>query len=335
MKKGGINLYFSNPRTIDELKEQYRALLRKYDYMSGKNEDLLKKIESEYNQIYKQIERANGQTTFSEDITNFVHTKLDKMNTEIKEDERRLNYLRNKVYTTQELQSMIDKQKRILYEGMALAVQAGGITHTAAQINFKSKKDRELYFYVEEFLRAGSSFYALKLKTDKANRLTELFNELKELRDLTTIAFSSTARHKGINDIEYLENMRVALGKYIRTVFSQVEEKFVDPIDTYNRAKRANAKVKDNKVGVVLIHIILFLVPLIGSILITIDMYNDGFGLNFMLIIGYCIYAPIMYLLISIGRAIRMSIAKRRGLSETEINRMGTGIARIIYLLFK
>lgn len=335
LNKGGIKLYFSNPRTIDELKNQYRALLRKYDYMSGKNEALIKKIESEYNLLYKQIERANGQTTLGEDIKNLLHNKVDKMKREIDEEERRLNYLRNKVYTTQDIQNMLNKQKKIIYEGMALAVQAGNITHTSGQINFKSKNDRELYFYIEEFFMTASSFYAIKLKSDKAERMTEILKELKEIRQLTAIAISSTVKRKNVNETELLENMRVSFGRYIRSVLPEVEERFVDPIDTYNRTKFANERVKNNRMGIALIKIILFVVPLVGIVLIFISMYLDGFGLYFPLFIGYFIYIFIMYLLISIGRAVRMAFGKRRGLSETEINRRVTGLARIIYMLLK
>lgn len=52
--------YFNNPRTEEELKEQFRQLLIKNDYRNPKNERLIKEIRKEYDERLLQIKRANG-----------------------------------------------------------------------------------------------------------------------------------------------------------------------------------------------------------------------------------------------------------------------------------
>lgn len=55
--------YFNNPRTEEELKDQYRKLLSKYDYHNPQNVKIMSDMRKEYEETLMKIKRANGYRT--------------------------------------------------------------------------------------------------------------------------------------------------------------------------------------------------------------------------------------------------------------------------------
>ncbi|BBF43246.1 hypothetical protein lbkm_1933 [Lachnospiraceae bacterium KM106-2] len=58
--------WFNNPESVEELKKQYKMLIRVCHPDNGGNMDTMKEINAEYDQLYKELEaRGQGQGTYN------------------------------------------------------------------------------------------------------------------------------------------------------------------------------------------------------------------------------------------------------------------------------
>ena len=87
-----MTTYFNNPKTLEELRKQYKNLLKKYhpDNVGG-SEEATKDINSEYEALFKVLKDKHNQT--AEDTTRQTY---DNMKWDFAEDEA-LRDMLNKV----------------------------------------------------------------------------------------------------------------------------------------------------------------------------------------------------------------------------------------------
>lgn len=215
--------YFNNPRTEEELKEQFRKLLIKYNYRDPKNEKLISAIRKEYEEKLLQIKRANGYQTLGDKAVNLIGKAGNAVKEYSKELEReqqreqqRIAGLKNRKYTKQEYAEFLKLEKKYIDSIVQNAVRQENVVYLSLKAKSKLNDNVVLYrFFV------GNS---LLLQTADVQ---ERLNLLREKIEYATESFSQN--RKQYNDLTVqLENV---MGKYIADCVYKYEEMYVDPIE--------------------------------------------------------------------------------------------------------
>ena len=98
-----MNTYFKNVQTLDELRRQYRDLLKKYhpDNRNG-SEDTTKSINVEYEKLFKILKNNHSRQNTTEGNTDGKHStynnSYDNMKYDYAEDELLREMLQKDIY---------------------------------------------------------------------------------------------------------------------------------------------------------------------------------------------------------------------------------------------
>lgn len=96
-----MNTYFKNVQTLDELREQYRDLLKKYHPDNGGSEEATKAINVEYEKLFKILKNKHDsqqQNAGSNNTTESNKSSYNNMKYDFKEDERLREMLQKVIY---------------------------------------------------------------------------------------------------------------------------------------------------------------------------------------------------------------------------------------------
>lgn len=86
-----MNTYFKNVQTLEELRSQYKALLKKYHPDNGGSEEITKAINAEYEQLFHELKNRHATEAATADGTSYDNMKYD-----FSEDEK-LREILNKI----------------------------------------------------------------------------------------------------------------------------------------------------------------------------------------------------------------------------------------------
>ena len=215
-------MYFSNPRTEEELKEQFRKLLIKNNYRDPKNQKLIAEIRKEYDSKLLEIKRANGYQTLGDKAKSFI----DKAATKAKEyadeaerekqlEQQRIACLKSKKYTKQEYYDLINREKKYIDHIVKSVVQNQEILYKSLKANIKENSYETLYrFFV-------SNTMLLQHVIDKKS-----FDALREEIEYATDYLSQNRKHYE----QLMLQVEKMLGEHIAKALLAYEEMYVDPI---------------------------------------------------------------------------------------------------------
>lgn len=82
-----MKTYFSNVQTLDELRKQYRDLLKKYHPDNGGSEEETKAINVEYERLFKTLKNKHTRQQDTADNKTDSKTSYDNMRYNFEEDE--------------------------------------------------------------------------------------------------------------------------------------------------------------------------------------------------------------------------------------------------------
>lgn len=225
IKKDIISTYFKNPQTLEELDNQYRVYIRKLSNQKG-GDKILEQINKEYERLKKDIKYNNGQLT----LTQKIHRGIIEINetrayrAEL-EEEKKWSYL-NKTYTKEDMQNLVLRQKQIIQKAINIYVKKGIVLNCdIANANNASvmKIIRDCFICVA--------------------KLDEQYNELMKEKDYILEALSL---QNNIPLEKYKLQMEQIICEYTRKTYLELEEKYADPIKTYDRNKRLKEVEKSN-----------------------------------------------------------------------------------------
>ncbi len=208
--------YFNNPRTEEELKDQFRKLLIKHDYRNPKNEKLIKAIRKEYEEKLLQIKRANGYQTLGEKAINTVKAYTNELERERQQERQRISQLKNKVYTKQEYTELLNKEKRYIDR----IIQAAVKDENTVYLSLKAKSKSNDYIVLYRFFTSNS----LRLQT------TVNFNEFNSLREQIEYATEYLTPNKKQYET-LMTQIETMMGKQIAQSLIKYEDMYVDPIN--------------------------------------------------------------------------------------------------------
>lgn len=101
MEVEDMKTYFSNVQTLEELRKQYRDLLKKYHPDNGGSEEETKAINVEYERLFKILKNKHDSqqhNTSSNNTTGNKESSYDNMKYDFKEDERLREMLQKIIY---------------------------------------------------------------------------------------------------------------------------------------------------------------------------------------------------------------------------------------------
>ena len=225
--------YFNNPKTEEELDNQCRALLKKYNYRSGQSNPTIERILQEYKTLKMEIKRANGYRTPREEIVSFAKEVSNDSKQKRANEQARVSALQNHKYSKAEMEQLIFECKKCLDIMLKETVQEEKFSYIGLQ-NVVSESDPE---YVLRWF----------------NRRTDIFTNNKEVlkrydiaREKLEYAFKSMATNKRTQET-YMLQMEKSLGNYIITRFKEYEDMYLDPIKVAEREQKVNKKKNDGK----------------------------------------------------------------------------------------
>lgn len=222
--------YFNNPRTEEELDNQCRILLKKYNYRSGQSNATVEKILQEYKTLKMQIKRANGYKTPSEQVVSTVKDVANYAREERQREQSRVDTLRSHKYTQIELQQLVTECKKYIDVMLKGTVQENSTGYNLLQDSIL-KHDPE---YVLRWFNKNTGLFT---------RDRDLMKRYDTAREKLEYAFKSMASNKRTQET-YIIQMEKSLGNYVVTKFKEYEEMYGDPIQI---AKKEQKLLKANR----------------------------------------------------------------------------------------
>lgn len=229
--------YFNNPRTEEELNNQFRQLLIKNNYRDPKNQKLVAAIRKEYDERLLQIKRANGYQTTGDKVKNFIEkanakaqARLDEMERAEQAEKQRIAQLQNKRFTKQELSDLLDKEKRYIDRIICDAVRGESVVY----LSLKSKSVSDDFVMLYQFFVSNSLVLQGTVPDDEFNAVRE------EIEYAVDYLSSNKKQYEKV--MLQVENM---MGKLISESVKKYEEMYVDPIkiqetdQLYSKNKKA------------------------------------------------------------------------------------------------
>lgn len=230
--------YFTYTRSEEELKNQYRQLLIKYDYRSGKNKKIINQITKEYEDMLEKIKYDNGERNIGQRVKEGIEGYFGKIVDEQEQEKARRSALENRVYSKQDLTVIVNKQKKYLNELVFEIVsgQTNGYVKLKRSVA-RASNGKSIY---DEFGEPLGVLFTHEVDRGTDYKLTTRLDAIKE--ELECCVFSLTGKNEK-NAEQILQKIDEQLGQYIKTIFLQYEDEIVDPI----KELKALKKVEEDK----------------------------------------------------------------------------------------
>lgn len=234
--------YFNNPLTEEELKEQYRELLKNIDYHNPQNSKLIEDMHKEYKECNMRIKRANGYRTPLEKVAdcarNYARKEKEKSES-IKiakaTEKERIEKLKNHVYTKEEL---VDNFNQVKYYFELIIMELSKNDNSRFTIlNAINRLDNAKCY---QWLNASA-----RTKMDFIHFDLELQNKFDSAREVLEYAILSISEQTKTSNNENLLKMEDSLGKYFKECYRECCDKYVDPVkmaDVICRLQHYNVK---------------------------------------------------------------------------------------------
>ncbi|MBO5057379.1 MAG: hypothetical protein J6C64_13640 [Lachnospiraceae bacterium] len=254
--------YFNNPRTEEELKDQFRKLLAKYDYRDPKNEKLISAIRKEYDEKLLEIKRANGYQTTFEKVSNTIEKKLDEVKKANEAEKARIERLKNHRYTKEEYVKLYNNVKLNLSNLIqALVIENKCTKNIINRLNELDNVGFYQWFNAQRFFIAVSD-----------DELMEKYNSSREILEYAIQSISKQTKTKYEKNLEIMEE---AMGKYFREYYQACCDKYLDPIEIAEYEVQAQ---KDMKLANLLAGSSCYTLPWIFISLIVMFIFSFIFG---------------------------------------------------------
>lgn len=326
--------YFNNPRTEEELKDQFRRLLAKFDYRDPKNEKLISAIRKEYNEKLLEIKRANGYQTTFEKVSSTIEKKLDEVKKANEAEKARIERLQNHRYTKEEYTKLYNNVKVNLSNLIqALVIENKCTKNIINRLNELDNVGFYQWFNAQRFFIAVSD-----------DELMEKYNSSREVLEYAIQSISKQTKTKYEKNLEIMEE---AMGKYFREYYQACCDKYLDPIEISEYEIQAQ---KDMKLANIVTASSCYTLPfvLISTFLLLVCSFLFGDSLGGSVISIPIILIPSIVLSIRIGKKWRkkskrfsyatMGAKKQRARvtqrQKYENERAVTGLFRIILRFF-
>lgn len=212
-----MSYFFNNPKTEEELKEQFRKLLVKYDYHNPSNVKLISDMRNEYEKELLRIKRANGYRTPFEKFTSFVKNEINDVKELQRIEQERIARLRNHKYTKDEYIKAY--QTTQMYLGKVIEDLAKTGLYAPLIIGKANLLDDKTFF---------QWFNAQRISMITDPKLEENYNRAREVLEYAIQYISK------LNRVSFEKNMvliEAKLGEFFKNYYRECCDKYRDPIE--------------------------------------------------------------------------------------------------------
>lgn len=220
--------YFKNPKSLEELDNQYRLFIRKYSVQQN-GDKILAEIEKEYKLLQKEIKYNSGKLSTMQQIHRGLHELNETREYKNQQQEKKIQAYKNHKYTKAELQNLINQQKQMINKAISVYLKKGVVLRT--DVSNLSNGDM------------------LNIINDKVIPFAGMEKEFTKVVEETAYALESIAVQNGAGIAKLNYQMEQLIGDYAKKVYITLEEKYADPIKTYNRDKEIKEDKKYEGVG--------------------------------------------------------------------------------------
>lgn len=316
--------YFRYTKSEEDLKSQYRQLLIRYDYKSGKNKRVIDAITKEYEQMVKQARYDNGYRTFGQKIKE-EFTEAINENKRVQEQEAsRKRALANKPYTQQDLQRLMLEQKNYLRKMIPIAIKEDYDYKTLKAIIISADREKEIYDS------------CMNIITSMGNYESQEIFDMKEKMEYCVFSLAGKDEDKSELLLKKVEDQ---LGVYAQQVFEQCEPA-VDPIKELEIKRMVREKIWAKKERSISLKILEIMLSIPGFLIIffplAIMAEDKEFELSIILVAtGIGLFWIWITHLAMKGTKLRVEDRKRiRGRERDEEDYKNRSIVRAILRLF-
>lgn len=213
--------YFYYAASEEEINEQYRKLLVKYDYRNIENRGIIDSISKEYERILGQVRYDNGYRTIGQKLKEMVIEEKESYiaykNERNLELDRR-NKLANRKWTNEELSLILEEMRECLKRVIPMQFNSGDklIIDSIKMKVYSSKRKKELYDACTErvhFINQGEA---------------QIITEIKEKLEYCVLSLLN-----GDDDMteKQLRNIEDNFGEFAEGICREYIDENIDPIE--------------------------------------------------------------------------------------------------------
>lgn len=221
--------YFTYSKSEENLKEQYRKLLIKYDYRSGKNKKIIDEITAEYNQMVKKAKYDNGYRTKGQKVAE----SIGKAARDIEENNNWKRNVTSKKYTKEDLQDLLAENKMLIRKLVYSAVQKKEYRYENIQASLVGNvRPKRIYDA------------CVKSCLDDSADTMQQIERLRMTMECATLSLSGGNKK---NSEVLLSKIEDSLGEYVKSEFLKIAPKDIDPIEDLEYVRKSQIDEARNK----------------------------------------------------------------------------------------
>lgn len=216
--------YFFNPKTEEELKGQYRKLLIKYEYRSDKNQAIIADISREYKKLSLQL-KGKGIKEAAKAFSDGYHTARVETARKEEAERKRVNNLRNRCYTNQEIQFVLTELhkhidtilKQVVFDNKS---PYRSLSNTAARLD---ETHLCRWFHSHLDIMASQS----------------LVRKYDTIREKVEYGLKGRANQNQKSEEAFISAYEKSLGQYMQRKLHEYEDLYMDPLEIVERVQGA------------------------------------------------------------------------------------------------
>lgn len=221
--------YFIRPQSEEDLKEQYRKLLIKYDYRSSKNQSLIEDITREYNQLSRQL-KSEGVKKVVKEVSDSYQSLKAKHIREKEEENERIRRMRNKNYSNQEIQTMIVE----LYKELDVILKEIVKDNKGSYYSLSKMSYRLDDTHLCRWFHNNLGGYALQGDMVRYDTI----------REKLEYALKGRAGGNSKSEEAIMTAHEKSLGQHINKRLKEYEDLYIDPVDIVGKSQSAKKNTK-------------------------------------------------------------------------------------------
>lgn len=248
--------YFRQTDSLDDLRDQYKKLLMRFDYKDPKNAKLLEAIEKEY----KQCERYAKMAPLRQAKAN-VERKIEQQERERQRAEyEKQQYYKDirqrsqRKYTKEECASYLKEATKLLKDYAYMQVRE----------NVKLKNIRMCQMTIDGFRIQGYRKTYVNLRSQRQWSGDDFLLDVIEAGDNLECAIVSLTNKA--NKESTLQQLEEKLGKVYAEAYMEACEKYMDSVDLARTIAAGQKQAKADKIAKPMEVFFMFITRIVGSI---------------------------------------------------------------------
>ncbi|QFJ54036.1 hypothetical protein [Pseudobutyrivibrio xylanivorans] len=274
---------YDSSTSLEDIDNQYRALLKKYNYKDSNNEKILAEIDNEYSAVVAQAKYDSGYRTLGQSIVESFQDGARK-----KQDKRDvIEQIRKSKYTKSDLELILKDFQNYIREEVKYTLKGSSYIFLKYLIEYGD--DVRVYNFLVIRPKKYGYYNFLTDDADVIKQKIELSDQREQTIEHLRLRLSSCVLYLSKNDKdkanERLSTIEGKLTDFYIKQFLKSEKEYVDTIDEHKALKKARNKVREVKSFYKLVKTVYILLWVIAVVVILMSQLR-GIDLDALLALG-------------------------------------------------